>query len=183
MISIQMDKTLPELSDHFLIQYLLGKIVNHVCQCELVEQNNIAHMEEMPFVTFTWITFNQPTTSDWLTDHPQYLCTIQIDVHAASEESASLLAQKMFTKLHQSAYQRIFTQAQIVLQKISNTSNRTILAGINYDNDFGFDCSFLVNGGNQFQENDLQFDFEDTDIESIKAASQVKVTDETVTND
>ena len=67
-------------------------------------------------------------------------------------------------------------------QKITNTSNRTTLSGINYDNDYGFDCSFLVNGNFTFQEEDLQFDFDEQDIESINAAGNAKLTDGTVTN-
>ena len=82
MINIQQTK-LPELRDHYLVQYILGKIVNHVCNCELVEQNNIDEMEDYPFATFNWITLSNPTTSDrseerrvgkgcryrWSTDH------------------------------------------------------------------------------------------------------------------
>lgn len=183
MINIQKDARLPELKDHYLIQFILGKLVNYICNCELVNQNNIEGMEDYPFFTFNWITLNAPTTTDWLRDHPQYVCTLQIDAHATNEVEALELATKLFNALHQSNYIRSFIQTQIVPQNITNTSNRTVLSGINYDNDFGFDCSFLVNGGNVFQERDLQFNFEDTDIESIKAASKVKVTNETVTND
>lgn len=182
MINIQKDAKIPELKDHYLIQYILSKLVNYVCNCELVEQNNIDDMEDYPFFTFNWITLNAPTTSDWLRDHPQYVCTLQIDAHATTEVEALELSTKLFNALHESNYIRSFTQAQIVPQKLTNTSNRTVLSGINYDNDFGFDCSFLINGGFTFQEKDLQFDYQDSQIETITAAENTKITDGNVTN-
>lgn len=183
MINISTIKQLPELRNHYLVQYILGKLVNYVCQCELVEQNTIDEMEDYPFVTFNWLTLNAPTTSDWLKDHPQYVCTMQIDVHAKRSIEALELADKLFQALHRSAYRRSFMQAQIVPQKITNTSNRTALSGINYDNDFGFDCSFLVNGNFTYQEKDLQFDYSDINIESVKAAGNISVTNGIVTSD
>lgn len=181
MISMPVNQ-LPELRDHYLVQYILGKIVNHVCNCELVEQNNIEEMEDYPFVTFNWITLNNPTTSDWLKDHPQYVCTMQIDVHATTSIESLELSSKLYSALHESPCIRAFKQAQIVPHKITNTSNRTALSGINYDNDYGFDCSFLVNGNFTYQEKDLQFDFSETEIKSISAAGNTRLTDGTVTN-
>ena len=183
MISIATADKLPELKDHYLIQYILGKLVNYVCGCEMVSQNNIDEMEDYPFVTYNWITLETPTTPDWLKEHPQYVCTLQIDIHATSEVEALQLSTKLFNALHQSNYRRSFKQAQIVPQKITNTSNRTALLGINYDNDFGFDCSFLVNGNFTYQEKDLQFDYSDINIESVKAAGNISVTNGIVTSD
>ena len=165
---------LPELKDHYLIQYILGKLVNHVCECELVSANNIDEMENYPFVTYNWITLEAPTTPDWLKDHPQYVCKLQIDVHATSEIEALQLSTKLFNALHESNYVRTFEQAQIVPQKITNTSNRTALSGINYDNDYGFDCSFLVNSNFIYKKDELNFDYEDTTISSIKIQSENK---------
>lgn len=176
-----MDK-LPELKDHFLIQFILGKLVNYVCRCELVERNSIEEMSEYPFVTFNWITPVAPTTSDWLKDHPQYVCTMQIDVHATTTTEAMDLSLKLFNALHESNFVRSFHQAQIVPQRITNTSNRTALSGINYDNDYGFDCSFLINSGFVFKESDLRFDYIDTTIESVKLASNIHVTQNGVAN-
>ncbi|MCO6514944.1 MAG: hypothetical protein J6586_00185 [Snodgrassella sp.] len=176
-----MDK-LPELKDHFLIQFILGKLVNYLCRCELVERNSIEEMSEYPFVTFNWITPVAPTTSDWLKDHPQYVCTMQIDVHATTTTEAMDLSLKLFNALHESNFVRSFHQAQIVPQRITNTSNRTALSGINYDNDYGFDCSFLINSGFVFKESDLRFDYIDTTIESVKLASNIRVTQNGVAN-
>lgn len=176
-----MDK-LPELKDHFLIQFILGKLVNYVCRCELVERNSIEEMSEYPFVTFNWITPVAPTTSDWLKDHPQYVCTMQIDVHATTTTEAMDLSLKLFNALHESNFVRSFHQAQIVPQRITNTSNRTALSGINYDNDYGFDCSFLINSGFVFKKSDLRFDYIDTTIESVKLASNIHVTQNGVAN-
>ena len=46
---------LPKLQDHFLVQYILGKLVNQVTNCELVKDSNIDEMEDYPFFTFRWI--------------------------------------------------------------------------------------------------------------------------------
>ena len=54
MINTQMADKLPELKDQFLVQYILGEIVNQVCNCEMIEQNSIDEMEDYPFVTINW---------------------------------------------------------------------------------------------------------------------------------
>lgn len=182
MTSIQKVDNLPELKNHYLIQFILGKIVNYVCNCEMVAQNQIDDMEDYPFVTFNWITLETPTTSDWLGKHQQYKCTLQVDVHASSEIEALELSNELFNALHEDRFVRSFTQAQIVPQKVTNTSNRTALSGINYDNDFGFDCSFLVNGNLVFTQDELKFDYFDTNIEKIDISKNMKLTDETVEN-
>lgn len=182
MTSIQKVVNLPELKNHYLIQFILGKLVNYVCECEMVGQNQIEDMEDYPFVTYNWITPEAPTTTDWLGEHQQYTCTLQIDVHATSEIEALELSNKLFNALHEDRYVRSFTQAQIVPQRITNTSNRTALSGINYDNDFGFDCSFLVNGNLVFKQDDLKFDYSDTTIETIDISKNMKLKGGTVQN-
>lgn len=168
-----MANNLPVLSDHFLVQYILGKLVNQVTGCELVEDASIDEMEDYPFFTFKWIDFDQEPNADWLGKHRQYICTMQIDCHSNSSVQAMNLARKLYEALHEVPYRRFFKQAYILPQTIGNTGNRTTLQGINYDQDYGFDCSFAVTGGFEFLEKDLNFNVEDYAIESIKGTSSV----------
>ena len=168
-----MASNLPVLSDHFLVQYFLGKLVNQVTGCELVEDANIDEMEDYPFFTFKWIDFCQEPNADWLGKHRQYICTMQIDCHSNSSVQAMNLARKLFEALHEVPYRRFFKQAYIVPQTVGNASNRTTLQGINYDNDYGFDCTFYVTGGFLFERKDLNFTFQDQTIETVKADESV----------
>ncbi|WP_046814066.1 phage neck terminator protein [Lactobacillus helveticus] len=167
------DKLPAKLQDHFLVQYILGKLVNQVTNCELVTDSNLDEMENYPFFTFHWIDLGEETTSDWLGQHRQFTCTMQVDAHATSDIEAINLAQRLYEALHEAPYRRFFKQAYIVPQTVSNTANRTTLQGVNYDNDYGFDCSFYVTGGFLFEEKDLNFTFQDQTIETVKADESV----------
>lgn len=173
------DKLVDKLSenwsahDHFLVQCILGELVKQVANCELVKDSNVDEMEYYPFFTFNWIDPGEETTVDWLGKHRQYKCTMQIDAHSNSDKEAMILAQRLYDALHEVPYRRFFKQAYIVPQNIGNAANRTTFQGINYDNDYGFDCSFYVNGGFQFKRKDLNFTFQDQTIETVKADESV----------
>lgn len=162
------DGKLPELKDHFLVQFILGNLVEQVCGCEFVPSQSIDEIDSYPFVSFNWITLGTDTTSDWLKGHPQYICTMQIDIHATSNEEASSLATKLYSALKERSYRELFTQAHIVPQDISNTSNRTVLMNENIDHDFGFDVTFLVTGGFVYELDELNFVTSNEVIESLK---------------
>ena len=164
-----MADNLPPLKGNFLVTYILGKLVNMICNCEMVQRENIDEMEEYPYVTFTWIEPEKETTTDWLGEQRQYVCHLQIDVHATKPLEAQELAERIFVALHEDAFRRLFKQANIVPQEITNTSNRTTMIGINYDQDYGFDCSFLVNRGQEFKEKDLDWSVDQETITSITA--------------
>ena len=168
-----MASNLPELRDNFLVQYILGKLVNQVTNCELVQDSSIDDMEDYPFFTFRWIDPGTDTTADWLGTHRQYTCTMQIDAHASSEPQAIDLSRRLYEALHERPYRRFFSQAYITPSVIGNAGNRTSLQGINYDNDYGFDCNFYVTGGFVFKEEDLNFTFQDQTIETVKADESV----------
>lgn len=167
------DRLPAKLQDHFLVQYILGELVNQVTNCELVKDSNIDEMEDYPFFTFHWIDPGIETTGDWLGKHRQYKCTMQIDAHAASDLQAMNLAQRLYEALHEAPYRRFFSQCHILPDQIGNAGNRTALQGINYDNDYGFDCSFYVTSGYEFKEQDLDFTVSDETIESVKASESV----------
>lgn len=159
--------------DHFLVQCILGELVNQVANCELVKDSSIDEREDYPFFTFHWIDPGKETTGDWLGLHRQFTCTMQIDAHSNSDKEAMNLAQRLYEALHEVPYRRFFKQAYIVPQTVGNAANRTIFQGINYDNDYGFDCSFYVTGGFLFNKKDLNFTFQDQTIETVKANESV----------
>lgn len=163
----------PPLRDHYLIQYILGKVVNHACNCELVNRANIDEMENYPFFTFSWIDFINKTTTDW---RQQYTCVIQVDVHSSDPDQGLELATRLYSALQEDTYRRWFKQAEIVPVQTTSPSDRTALRGINYDNDAGFDCSFLVNS-KTFEENDLTFVYSDVDIESVANTGAIAESD------
>lgn len=169
-----MDYKTPPLRDNYLVQYILGKVVNHVCNCELVNQANIDEMEDYPFSTFTWIDFNRQTTTDWL---KQYTCVLQLDIYDSDPDRALMLSQDMYDALHKDAYRRWFKQANVVPISTTQTSNRTVLKGTNYSNRYGFDCSFLVNSGQTFDEKDLKFEYSDIDIRSVNGVGSIAESD------
>lgn len=167
------DRLPAKLRDHFLVQYILGKLVNQVTNCEFIKDDNADEMDDYPFFTFHWIDPGQETTGDWLGKHRQYKCTLQIDAHATSDLQAMNLAQRLYEALHKVPYRRFFSQCHILPDRIGNAGNRTVLRGINYDNDYGFDCSFYVTSGYEFQEKDLDFTVSNETIETIKAEESV----------
>ena len=162
-----------QAQDHFLVQCILGELVNQVTSCELVKDSNIDEREDYPFFTFRWIDPGEETTGDWLESHRQFTCTMQVDAHAASDKDAMNLSQRLYEALHEVPYRRFFKQAYIVPQHVGNATNRTTFQGINYDNDYGFDCSFYVNGGFLFKRKDLNFTFQNQTIETVKADESV----------
>lgn len=164
------DKT---YSDQELVQLILGEIVNQVCKCEMVDQSNIDEMEDYPFVTFNWIDPGRETTADWLGEHTQYNCTMQVDVHATSSSQALQLAKELHDALRSNPYRRFFSQANIMPEVIGNSGNRTSLAVLNYDYDFGFDCTFTVTSGFSYKIKDLNFVVSNSTIDTVKAKENV----------
>jgi len=181
MIYTEMDTN--KLSDQHLLGYILGNLVKQVCNCDLILQNQASNLDKYPYVTFNFITPEIDETSDWLGKGRHYTTIIQIDAHSNNFYEANDLSQKLHEALNDTGYRRFFKQAGIVPQQISNTSNRTALSGINYDNDFGFDCSFLVTGGISFQKQDLNFTYSPPgNIEEVNITNKVRGKDSLIKN-
>lgn len=175
---------MPELKDQFLLAYILGKTVEKVCGVPLVIEQNVNLMKDYPFFTYNFVTLEQDETADWIgTKGRTYTCLVQIDCHSDKpygDKGANDLALKLYEALHEEPYRRFFTQADIVPQQFSQTSNRTTLEGINYDFRYGFDCLFFVRGGITYQESDLNFEYSSTNIESVNTTDAVTDTNVTV---
>lgn len=176
MTNIQTDTNIPELKGQFLVAYILGKLVEQVCGCELLLQQSIASLPPYPYVTYTIITPDNGTTSDWLGENHQYTMRMQIDVHSGKPFEANDLCQKLNASLHDDSYRRWFKQGNVLPQSITNSSNRTVLQGINYDNDLGFDCIFVINGTHVYQPSDFDFTYTSVAIDHIDSSKQTTVT-------
>ena len=159
---------IPQLSDHFLVAFIFGNLVNQVLGCDAILQDQVTDRQEYPFVTFNFVILDQEETSDWKHGH-NYRTMMQIDCHATDAFSAMSMAQKLYESLHMEGYRRFFTQAHVVPQNIDRTASRTILEGINYDYDYGFDVTYLLQSGVTYQAQDLSFVFNETTIESTNA--------------
>ncbi|RVU70164.1 hypothetical protein EJK17_09025 [Lactobacillus xujianguonis] len=158
---------IPKMSDHFLVQSILGKVIEDLTGRPLVNMANTDEMPDYPYFSFNWIDLGKDTTTDWLGVNEQYVSTMQIDVHDSDPDRAQQLSRKLYRALRSVNYQRVFNQAQIVPQNITNTSNRTVILGSYYDYRYGFDCSFLINGGQEYDFSKLKFDYSTTDIKTV----------------
>lgn len=172
---------MPPLRDHYLLTYILGKTVDKLFGCPFLLSAQTDARQKYPFITATIIRLEDDETSDWLGDGRQYTTRVQFDCHSNQPFQAMTMAQELYSALHTSSYRRFFTQARIVPQIMTNTSNRTVLEGVNLDHDYGFDCSFLLTGGLTFTPDELNFDLqEEMNIESVTTTDIV--TDSRVTN-
>lgn len=160
---------MPELRDHYLVAFILGILVEQALGCELIAQTETSDRDEYPFVTFSFITMETDETLDWIREGRLYTTEMQIDCHARQLYQANDMAMKLYEALRGPVYRHYFTQADIIPQRVDNTSNRSILEDINYDYDFGFDVEFLVRS-KKWDADQLKFEpYEDIDIESISA--------------
>lgn len=168
---------IPKLQDQFLLAYILGETVQKVCGVPLVTQQNTELMQDYPFFTYNFVTLEEDETADWVgTKGRTYTCLVQIDCHSNEpygDKGANDLARRLYEALHEAPYRRFFTQADIVPQTFTQTSNRTTAWGVNYDYDFGFDCSFFVRGGVVYDQSQLNFEYSSTTIDSVKTADTV----------
>lgn len=156
---------MPELKNQYLIVYILYQLVQQVCKCELVPQNNIGSQPKYPFVSYQIITAEEDTTTDVTS---QLSVTLQIDCHDSDQIRANSLAHDLRSALRSDNYRRYFRQVNIVPYGATPTSDRTTLPFVNYDQVFGFDCSFLVAHKDEvFSADDLDFTYSDEDIRTI----------------
>lgn len=164
----QDDNFQPELRDHHLVAYILGKLVEQVLGCDLIAQADTGDREDCPFVTFSFITMESDETSDWLEDGMVYTTQVQLDCHADNLYQAVQMAQKLHSALRGRTYRNWFKSVDIVPQRVLGASNRTMLEGINYDHDYGFDAEFLVKS-KVWTEDQLNFETIPADeaIESV----------------
>lgn len=138
------DSTSPELRDQYLLAYILGQLVDQLFGCSLILQDQVDDRQSYPFVTFNFITIEKDETSDWIEEGRIYTADVQLDCHARGFYKANSMASKLFESLRGPIYRNYFEQADIVLRRTYDVSNRTMLEDTNYDYDVGFDAQFAI---------------------------------------
>lgn len=163
-----------ELSGLPLALFILQEVSKQAINCTVVPANRTPPIEEYPVVTYNIVIPETETTGDWLEDERQYTSVVQLDVHSTRQLEAMTLSQSLCEALHDTGYIRFFKQVNILPQQITNVSNRTVLTAENYDQDFGFDCSFLINGTKKYNASELDYEYSKTDIRSVHAVDKLE---------
>lgn len=162
-----------ELSGLPLALFILQEVSKQAINCKVVPANRTPPTEEYPVVTYNIVVPETETTGDWLGEERQYTSVIQLDVHSTRQIEAMTLSQRLYEALHDTGYIRFFKQVNILPTQITNTSNRTVLTAENYDQDFGFDCSFLINGTKKYDTSGLQLEYQQSDIRSVHVVNDI----------
>lgn len=165
-----------ELNGLPLALFILQEVSKQAINCTVVPANRTLPIEEYPVVTYNIVIPETETTGDWLEDERQYTSVVQLDIHSTRQIEAMTLAQSLYEALHDTGYIRFFKQVNILPTQITNTSNRTVLTAENYDQDFGFDCSFLITGTKKYDTSQLDFEYSKTDILSVHGVDNIEGT-------
>lgn len=165
-----------ELNGLPLALFILQEVSKQAINCTVVPANRTPPIEKYPVVTYNIVIPETETTGDWLEDERQYTSVVQLDIHSTRQIEAMTLAQSLYEALHDTGYIRFFKQVNILPQQITNVSNRTVLTAENYDQDFGFDCSFLINGTKKYDTSQLDFEYSKTDILSVHGVDNIEGT-------
>ena len=165
-----------ELSGLPLPLFILQAVSKQAINCTVVPANRTPPIEKYPVVTYNIVIPETETTGDWLEDERQYTSVVQLDIHSTRQIEAMTLAQSLYEALHDTGYIRFFKQVNILPQQITNVSNRTVLTAENYDQDFGFDCSFLITGTKKYDTSQLDFEYSKTDILSVHGVDNIEGT-------
>lgn len=165
-----------ELSGLPLALFILQEVSKQTINCKVYPANRTANMSEYPFVSYNIVVPETETIGDWLGEERQYTSVVQLDVHSTRQIEAMTLAQSLYEALHDTGYIRFFKQVNILPTQITSTSNRTVLTAENYDQDFGFDCSFLINGTKKYDTSQLDFEYSKTDILSVHGVDNIEGT-------
>lgn len=161
-----MDK-ITELKGNELLIYILEKAINHACDCPMVYAKRIDTQHKYPFITYNWILLRKDLTVDMMTDNAPYMAQIQLDSHSGNVLNSLELINKLYACLKSSAGRRTFEQANIAFTTSTDIEDRTTAPEVNYDYDFGFDCTFTINGIKNYNLDELKFDYEETEITSV----------------
>lgn len=165
-----------ELNGLPLALFILQEVSKQAINCTVVPANRTPPIEKYPVVTYNIVIPETETTGDWLEDERQYTSVVQLDVHSTRQLEAMTLSQRLYEALHDTGYIRFFKQVNILPQQITNVSNRTVLTAENYDQDFGFDCSFLITGTKKYDTSQLDFEYSKTDILSVHGVDNIEGT-------
>lgn len=165
----------PELQGEYLVVFVMDKIVKHLFgnECSFVPQNNDGNQVPYPYVTFLSAISHEYTTADHMSN--QYYVEYEFACHHPNEFIAKHMATDLLEALtNDRGYEPWFEQVHLVPSPLdghkSDVKNYTFLAGINYDNAFGFNYRFTIDRAQMvYQEKDLDWTYEKPIIRSVKA--------------
>ena len=166
---------MPPMMSHYLIIYILIQVVDQLFHCSVYPQYNAGLRDKYPFVTYSWIDAGSNTTMD---DMGEMETTLQIDVQAKDQFEAL----RMITSLHKAlkwsdGYRRYFKQANIIPHSVTGTNAKPSYGYGDVINDYFFECSFsLYDPETIYKPEDLNFEFNESTIESIKALNMMRGT-------
>ncbi|MBI1706559.1 hypothetical protein HYQ53_1777 [Lactobacillus crispatus] len=164
---------MPPMMDNYLVIYQLIQVVNQKYHCGVYPQMNAGLRSNYPFITYDWVDPGSDVTLDE-TDVMEV--RLQIDVQATDMYEALNTANDLRKTLaHSYGYRGFFKQAHVIPHNVSGTSSRNFYNGTQLPvYRFGFDCSFSIyRAGTIYKPEDLNFEFNETTIESIKAMNQM----------
>ncbi|RVU70013.1 MULTISPECIES: hypothetical protein [Lactobacillus] len=167
----------PKLTKNYLIVFILAKIVDQLFKCPFLPVQNSGRQTKYPFFTYQMIDAHKYSTGDNRPD--QFYCRFQLDCHAVDQFEANDMAGDLLDALaNRRGFRHWFEQVNVVPQLAegnrSDIRNHTLLQGINYDNDYGFYFDFLISHADTvYQASDLNFEFDESDIGSIKTQGSV----------
>ena len=160
---------MPPMMNNYLVIYILIQVVDQMFHCGVYPQMNAGLRGDYPFITYNWVDPGSDETRD---ESDVMQTTLQIDVQATDQFDAINMTNELRKALkYSNGYRRFFRQVHVVPHNVTGMSPRNFYSGTQkaaYR--FGFDCSFSIyQAGTIYKPEDLNFEFNETTIESIKA--------------
>ena len=159
---------MPPIQDQYLIIYILSQVANEMFKCPIYPQYNAGVRDKYPFITYNFI---DPEHDRNLDETDTMEVTLEIGVQSLDEFQALNMIHRLRRALRfSSGYRRFFTQAHVIPHDAKQMNNQDYYGYQNAIYSYSFDCSFsLYQVGTVYKPEDLNFVFNESTIESIKA--------------
>lgn len=150
--------------------YKSGKRLLIHCLSEIVKQSTgqflyaselVSERDQYPFFTFLTVIGDHEELSDF-PDHRIYQIVLQLDAHSNDYWQADELAQQLHDSLHDVGYKRFLRQCSITAQMVDDVMSHNAVIGSNYDYAQGFDVTFDLVSGLEFDIDKLNFTYSPT---------------------
>ncbi|MGF2384030.1 phage neck terminator protein [Lentilactobacillus otakiensis] len=151
-------------------QYKSGKKLLIHCLGEIVKQSTgqLFYAQELttdrpqyPFFTFVTVAGDHEELADF-PDHRNYQIILQLDVHSNDYWQADDLASQLFEALRDPSYKRFLKQCSMTIQTTGDVMSHNAVIGSNYDYAQGFDVTFDLISGLEFDIDKLNFTYSPT---------------------
>lgn len=164
---------MPPMMDNYLVIYQLIQVVSQKYHCGVYPQINAGLRSNYPLITYEWVDPGSDVTRDE-TDVMEV--RLQIDVQSTDMYEALNMANDLRRTLaHSYGYRRFFKQAHVIPHDVNKSGSRNFYSGTQQAiYRYGFDCSFSIyQAGTIYKPENLNFVFNESTIESIKAMSSI----------